>query len=453
MLGDLRAKLEPIGRLDALDGVGSRVLAYYSKQDTSELSDAGLVQRSRALNLTAEVAYLRGNYPEAEQLYRQAAAGTAEAVRRSPDDTSRIFDHAQNIFWLGELARFQGNTSEAFARYSEYKRLGDRLVQLEPDNIKWRMESLYGGENVGIALYGQRKFAEASRSFEDALQPIESLASVDRRNPTYSKELSTVLAWIADAQRAQGSLEPATVTRQRQIAILNGMVASGARDVEVRQYLIPAHQALGNLLEWRGQLNGAMDELQAAVSEADQLIPVEPKNALWKSLGAHARLDLARVFFESGRHQEAQQQTDIACGTVSALRSADSHDSLLVTLQTSCLTTRARLALQSGAIESAASLARQALASARKEHSGDTVRDRYVVAGAYRLVGEVQQRAGDAGGANASWSQALAILPRGITEKPNEMSEHAMILQRLGRGAEAQPLISRLEAIDYRRLT
>ena len=42
MLGDLKDKLEPIGRLDALDGVGSRVLAYYRKQDTSELSDAAL---------------------------------------------------------------------------------------------------------------------------------------------------------------------------------------------------------------------------------------------------------------------------------------------------------------------------------------------------------------------------------------------------------------------------
>src|SRR5437016_3275575 len=45
MLGDLRTKLEPIGRLDALDGVGSRVLAYYKKQDASELTDAALLQR------------------------------------------------------------------------------------------------------------------------------------------------------------------------------------------------------------------------------------------------------------------------------------------------------------------------------------------------------------------------------------------------------------------------
>ncbi len=40
MVGDLKAKLEPIGKLDALDGVGSRVLAYYKNQGASELSDA-----------------------------------------------------------------------------------------------------------------------------------------------------------------------------------------------------------------------------------------------------------------------------------------------------------------------------------------------------------------------------------------------------------------------------
>src|SRR3569832_1346227 len=39
MLGDLTAKLEPIGKLDALDGVGSKVLAYYHNQQIADLSD------------------------------------------------------------------------------------------------------------------------------------------------------------------------------------------------------------------------------------------------------------------------------------------------------------------------------------------------------------------------------------------------------------------------------
>src|SRR5215218_4247297 len=75
MLGDLKDKLEPIGRLDALDGVGSRVLDYYQKQDTADLSDAALSQRSRALSLMAEVARDRGDLTTAHALYREAAAG------------------------------------------------------------------------------------------------------------------------------------------------------------------------------------------------------------------------------------------------------------------------------------------------------------------------------------------------------------------------------------------
>ena len=83
MLGDLKDKLEPIGRLDALDGVGARVLDYYQKEGTRDLSDQALSQRSRALSLIAQVADARGDVDGAVKLYREASAGTAEAMRRA----------------------------------------------------------------------------------------------------------------------------------------------------------------------------------------------------------------------------------------------------------------------------------------------------------------------------------------------------------------------------------
>src|SRR4051794_39470058 len=61
MLGDLRAKLEPIGKLDALDSVGAKALEYYEGQDKSQLSDDALAQRSKALTLMGEVASQRGD--------------------------------------------------------------------------------------------------------------------------------------------------------------------------------------------------------------------------------------------------------------------------------------------------------------------------------------------------------------------------------------------------------
>src|SRR6185436_10880209 len=40
MLGDLRKKLQPVGRLDALDALGERALAYYAEQDAGRLDAA-----------------------------------------------------------------------------------------------------------------------------------------------------------------------------------------------------------------------------------------------------------------------------------------------------------------------------------------------------------------------------------------------------------------------------
>src|SRR4051794_1039916 len=187
MLGDLKDKLEPIGKLDALDGVGSRVLAYYGKQDASELSDAALLQRSRALSLMAEVSYLRGDFATSSGLYRQAMLGTAEAMRRNPDDPTRIFDHAQNVFYVGEIALNQGRLADAEKQMREYKSLALKMVALGPDNMKWRMEEQYAEVDLGLILLNQRRFSEAAAQFTLALSTIDALATADPRNGDYQK--------------------------------------------------------------------------------------------------------------------------------------------------------------------------------------------------------------------------------------------------------------------------
>ena len=88
MLGDLRDKLAPLGRLDVLDAVGGRALGYYEKQDKGALSDEALAQRSRALTLMGEIANTRGDLDGALRRYREALAGTGEALRRKPGDAA-----------------------------------------------------------------------------------------------------------------------------------------------------------------------------------------------------------------------------------------------------------------------------------------------------------------------------------------------------------------------------
>jgi tetratricopeptide (TPR) repeat protein len=221
----------------------------------------------------------------------------------------------------------------------------------------------------------------------------------------------------------------------------------------VRQSLIPAHSALGLLLAWRGQLDNSIKELRSAISQADALIPIEPGNTLWPHSSANARLVLAQSLVARGNVDEAAQQTSQGCAAVAQLRRRDNADAYLVWLQTSCLALRSRLALQSGAAAQALALAQQALASARSEHSGDAIKDRYAAASASRLVGDIGMKRGDPQAARAAWIAGMAVLPPNVTERPWEMQERADLLRRLDRGDEARSIEQRLAAIGYHRIT
>jgi tetratricopeptide (TPR) repeat protein len=450
MLGDLKDKLEPIGRLDALDGVGSRVLEYYSKQDASELSDAALVQRSRALSLSAQVAYLRGNLDVARRLYGEALAGTEEAVRRNPQDPQRLYDHAQNVFWVGDLARRRGDISQAEAAFREYGRLADRMVAIAPDNLKWRMEVQYARENLGIVLMTQRRFAEAGRQFASALGPMQSLANFDPTNGEYRREVSNVLGWLADARRAEGRADEAIALRQRQVLLLEQPAQGQAADVVLNQQFIPAHEALGVLYSSKGAHPQAIAQHRLALAQAQRLMAVEPENSLWKDMEGSVRLELAKSLLALGKIGEANAEAAAGCDAANALRARDANVASWRSLQTICLEMRARLAAAANAKPDALKIAEAALRSAHSERSGDPIKDRYRIAEASRLVGDARASLGDRAGAIAAWSAGLGQIPSKVAERPWETSERVGLLNRLGRRAEASPLADRLAAIGYK---
>ena len=452
MLGDLRQKLEPIGRLDALDGVGSRALEYFQDQDKSALSDDALLQRSKALTLMGEVANLRGDLNGAQRRYREAMAGTAEMLRRVPNDPERLYEHAQNVFWVGEVARQQGKADQAEAAMREYKRLADRMVALEPGNPKWRMETKYADSNLGIILYDQRRYAEAARQLQHALTIVESLAASDPGNQEYQKSMLESLAWVADAQSGEGLIDESIAKRERQVSLIEDLRHRYPSDVEYRQKAIPAHRALGRLLVSRGQTEEGVQHLRVAVATGQELIPTEPENMVWVQFTAGARLDLARAMLAVRNVQEAGVQTRAACDLVDRLLGRDANALESRSLQIDCLSQRALLAMESNAHSEALGLAQRALAAARVNHTRDVTEDRLAIASAYKLIGDIENRSGDRRAARIAWQSAIAAWPSRLSESPRQMAIRASILGALDRTAEAKPLTDRLSAIGYRRL-
>lgn len=450
MLGDLRSTLEPIGRLDALDAVGSRALEYFQKQDKGTLSDQALTQRSKALTLLGEIANSRGDLDGALRRYRESMAGTAEALRRAPDDPQRMYEHAQNVFWVGEIARQRGNMDGAETANRQYKQLADRMVAMEPANRKWRMEAQYAATNLGIVLFERGRYSEASEEFQRALASIEPMAAAEPQNMEFQKSYLQILAWLADAQFGEGRLDEAIAKRERQIVIIDGLVRANPGDVEYRRRAIPARRALGRWLASRGEIGPGLDQARAAVQIGQKLIPAEPDNMVWVEMTAGAQLDLAAILLAARKAPEAALQTKAACDLADRLVARDRTVVEWRSLAVACLGQRARLALADGRRDEALAFAERILASSKANGTGNAIDDQIAVARSYKLVGDILRRMGDRTAAQAAWSAALAAWPKTLNENPREMAVHAELLKSLGRAAEARPMTDQLNAMGYR---
>lgn len=130
MLTDLVKKLEPDGRLDVLDAIGTKAMTYYQREARWGLEADGLSRRARVLSLLGKVADKRGRPREAMFLFQQAAATTAELLARRPNDPGLVFDQAQDLYWIGYVADERGLTGMAETEYKAYRQQANRLVAL-----------------------------------------------------------------------------------------------------------------------------------------------------------------------------------------------------------------------------------------------------------------------------------------------------------------------------------
>lgn len=449
MLGDLKDKLEPIGRLDALDAVGSRALAYYQRQDKGSLSDESLAQRAKALTLMGEIANTRGDLNGALSRYQEALASTREAVRRHPDDPQRLFEHAQNVYWVGYIAYQRGQLPAAGERFREYRRLADRMVELAPDEKDYRLEQVYSNNNLGAVLLDQRRYREMAQSFQASLGSAEALAAADPRNVDYQKSVINILGWLADAHEYSGSLEQALAERERQLRLLTDVQRIDPRDTETPRDIMTARRSIGRLLASRGDLAGGIRESLAGVAISDSLFAIEPANTEWLQANASGRYDLAELQLAANQTEAAAATIRSYCDIAERLLARDSSVADWKSrFNAGCLELRARVALAQRSPQEAFDLAQRSLAAARLSPNGTergvlTFRAMYIGGNALAALGRRDESA-------RWWKAALQGIPKSIELRPSEQGTIAALKLRLGDRGGAQPLISSLSEIGYR---
>ncbi|MEO8152398.1 MAG: toll/interleukin-1 receptor domain-containing protein [Rhizobacter sp.] len=320
MLGDLRKKLEPVGRLEVLDSVGEKALAYYSAQDADRLDATALGHRSRAMHLIGEIRDLRGNPAEAQAAFEQAASTTAQLLAQAPNDGQRIFDHAQSVFWVGNAAwkRADGKTAEA--KWQEYLELAQRLTKIDPSNVDWRAEVAFAHVNLGTVQLDTGRPAVALRSLQLA---GELLAELVPKRPDLSFELAQNHGWLANAYELLGDYALALVEQQRKLALLRSLPGIDKNRTAQRGML----NTLNEISQFELAL-GKITEAEANAREswqfADALVNADAKNLFWRGGACVALLRLVEIQLAQGHRADAQTEFTRASSCVTQFNAAGS---------------------------------------------------------------------------------------------------------------------------------
>jgi len=280
MLTDLRDRLRTVGRLDVMERVNDRAMAYYTAQgDLAALPEPSLLRRTRILQAMGEDDSTAGRDSTALAKFREAHRVTEQLLVRRPNDPDRIFAHAQSEYWVGYAAWETGDVAAARVDFERYATLADRLVASDANNKTWQMEAGYAASNLGtLALKGEKRPEKALPLFKSSIARFEAALRLAPGNPGMMRDLADAYAWLADTLKQLGKPEAALVERHKEREIYLALVSRDMRNAKLTLDLIGSSAGIARLELMLGQIEPAVAHFRSAQAAIGALVERDPEN-------------------------------------------------------------------------------------------------------------------------------------------------------------------------------
>ena len=325
MLGDFVDKLRPLGRLDLLDSVSARALAYLSGSKTDDGGEAALTQRAKTLQLIAEVDIARANGAAASTALQAARQILVRQVAAAPRDKALLKDLGANAFWLGQIAFDRNAWDVAATEFGAYLAASDRLAAVDLQDPDGWIEQSYARNSLGSVALRRGANAEAVTQFASSVALKRRALAAKPGDTALAADLADSLSWQATASEALGRLDAAQALYAQELAQLLPLHAATPGDALWTHRLADAYWHVGQLQLARGQAGEAAAGLARAVALLGGVAALAPSNRQWQvdlaimevslldaeraQAGADARAILARLLALNAR-LAAQQALD-----------------------------------------------------------------------------------------------------------------------------------------------
>ncbi|WP_424682127.1 TIR domain-containing protein [Frateuria sp. YIM B11624] len=275
MLGDLNDKLGQVQRLDILEAVDDKAMAYFRSLPATDVTDDVLEQRAKALEKIGSVRMDQGRLAAATSAYLAAEPLANALARAAPADRERQIAYARVQAFLGMSDWYQGHLEAA------------------------------------------------GRSFAAAQATLERMGAPARTDPRVLFELSTLDNDIGHVLEARGRLDEAELHYRRMLERCRLLVAHPAPHSEWFEHLGEAHNNLGKMALMRGDLLAAIAEYAADDGIETKLSENHPQDNGQRQNMARVRAILARTLALAGRAAQADRDTEQALAVIEEIHRFD----------------------------------------------------------------------------------------------------------------------------------
>lgn len=449
MLGDLRGKLEPIGKLDVLDAVGDEAMKYYAELG-DQATPAETLGRAIALRQIGEVRFAQGQFDAALQAFEESRLQAERLHRVDPADNDHLFELGQAEFWVGYVQFERDQLDAAGASMQRYLEHSRELSRRQPDNPDYTMELAYAFSNIGTIERERGNVTEALGHFTAAVEINEDLSLASPDDNYLRFDLGEGYSWMGSIRLDLGQLQASEAAFRRSLEIWEELAALG-ENARHREKAADGRALLARALLQGGKRDEALRLYRESLEAFSRLLQADPENVRYQRGFYKAHFHLANVLrFDAWDGAAADHLATARDGFAELVRKEPGD-----TAMAGFLANAERLAAEA-LVETDPEAAFERVGRARQwadalgEHSRfvqGTARDAALIGETH---GRLLARAGRMEDAIRAWSATLEHWFSGNVTELSRKAVQARLLWNLGRREDAALLIDELRASGYR---
>ena len=450
MLGDLRQKLEPIGRLELLDSVGDEAMGYF--ETLGERGTPGeLLSRAVAFKQIGDVRFNQGKLEAALASFEKALLQARQLHEAEPANNQYLFELGQAEFWVGYVAWERGQLDKAELAMHNYLRHSLVLRDREPGNRDYKLELSYAYSNLGSLSRTRGDAKTALAYFGLCRGIIEEELAASPGDPGLTIALAETWSWIGSTRIDDGNLAGgesgfAEVTRLLQPLYERGEDAH-ATDLLGRNLIFQANAQLG-----LGRTELAASYIERGREIFSRLTARDPQNASWARSAQRAQLTQLGLQAPADWSAEQARALDTLVAAMEAEAGTDPGSVWTEVNLSQGLRLQALRALATGDTAGALVAAdkayrRMAALAADTDYSAQRLAE---LARAAEVLGTAQAAAGDHAAAQGTWAEAAQVLDRQARPSFEFFPGRKLLAINLGQSRELVALQEVLDTAGYR---